>query len=64
MNGVPGSKYNYCSINAFLTVAIIENARHMPWMSSREAICVIHWQFGTIPGGTLGVDPTRSRTLN
>jgi CubicO group peptidase (beta-lactamase class C family) len=30
MNGVPGSKYNYCSINAFLTVAIIENARHMP----------------------------------
>jgi CubicO group peptidase (beta-lactamase class C family) len=30
MNGVPGSKYNYCSINAFLTGAIIENASHMP----------------------------------
>ncbi len=23
MNGIPGSKYNYCSINAFLTGAII-----------------------------------------
>jgi CubicO group peptidase (beta-lactamase class C family) len=30
MNGVPGSKYNYCSINAFLTGAIIENTSHMP----------------------------------
>jgi CubicO group peptidase (beta-lactamase class C family) len=30
MNGVPGSKYNYCSINAFLSGAIIENASHMP----------------------------------
>jgi CubicO group peptidase (beta-lactamase class C family) len=30
MNGLPGSKYNYCSINAFLTGAIIENASHMP----------------------------------
>jgi len=30
MKGVPGSKYNYCSINAFLTGAIIENASHMP----------------------------------
>jgi CubicO group peptidase (beta-lactamase class C family) len=29
MNGVPGSKYNYCSINAFLTGAIVENASHM-----------------------------------
>jgi CubicO group peptidase (beta-lactamase class C family) len=27
---VPGSKYNYCSVNAFLTGAIIENASHMP----------------------------------
>jgi CubicO group peptidase (beta-lactamase class C family) len=25
----PGAKYNYCSINAFLTGAIIENATHM-----------------------------------
>lgn len=30
MNGVPGSKYNYCSINAFLTGAIVENASHLP----------------------------------
>jgi CubicO group peptidase (beta-lactamase class C family) len=30
MKGVPGSKYNYCSINAFLTGAIVENASHMP----------------------------------
>ena len=30
MNGVPGLKYNYCSINAFLTGVIIENASHMP----------------------------------
>jgi CubicO group peptidase (beta-lactamase class C family) len=30
MNGIPGSKYNYCSINAFLTGAIIENASYMP----------------------------------
>lgn len=30
MKVVPGSKYNYCSINAFLTGAIIENASHMP----------------------------------
>lgn len=30
MKGVPGSKYNYCSINAFLTGAIIENASHVP----------------------------------
>jgi CubicO group peptidase (beta-lactamase class C family) len=30
MKGVPGSKYNYCSINAFLTGAIIENVSHMP----------------------------------
>jgi len=29
MKGVPGSKYNYCSINAFLTGVIIENASHM-----------------------------------
>jgi CubicO group peptidase (beta-lactamase class C family) len=26
----PGTKYNYCSINAFLTGAIVENATHMP----------------------------------
>jgi CubicO group peptidase (beta-lactamase class C family) len=26
----PGTKYNYCSLNAFLTGAIIENASHMP----------------------------------
>jgi CubicO group peptidase (beta-lactamase class C family) len=26
----PGAKYNYCSINAFLTGAIVENATHMP----------------------------------
>jgi CubicO group peptidase (beta-lactamase class C family) len=26
MKGVPGSKYNYCSINAFLTGVIAENA--------------------------------------
>ena len=30
MKGVPGSKYNYCSINAFLTGAIVENVSHMP----------------------------------
>jgi len=30
MKGVPGSKYNYCSINAFLTGAIIENVSHIP----------------------------------
>jgi CubicO group peptidase (beta-lactamase class C family) len=30
MKGAPGSKYNYCSINAFLTGAIIENVSHMP----------------------------------
>jgi CubicO group peptidase (beta-lactamase class C family) len=28
INGTPGSKYNYCSINAFLTGAIIENVSH------------------------------------
>jgi CubicO group peptidase (beta-lactamase class C family) len=26
----PGTKYKYCSINAFLTGAIVENATHMP----------------------------------
>ena len=26
----PGAKYKYCSINAFLTGAIVENATHMP----------------------------------
>ena len=30
VNEVPGLKYNYCSINAFLTGAIIENASQMP----------------------------------
>ena len=30
MKGVPGSKYNYCSINAFLAGAIVENVSHMP----------------------------------
>ena len=30
MKGAPGAKYNYCSINAFLTGAIIENVSHMP----------------------------------
>lgn len=30
MKGVPGSKYNDCSINAFLTGAIIENVSHIP----------------------------------
>ena len=30
MKGVPGSKYNYCSINAFMTGAIIENVSHIP----------------------------------
>ena len=30
MKGVPGSKYNYCSINAFLTGVIVENVSHMP----------------------------------
>jgi CubicO group peptidase (beta-lactamase class C family) len=30
MKGVPGSNYNYCSINAFLTGAIVENVSHMP----------------------------------
>ncbi len=30
MKGAPGSTYNYCSINAFLTGAIIENVTHKP----------------------------------
>ena len=30
VRGAPGTKYNYCSSNAFLTGAIIENANHMP----------------------------------
>jgi len=30
MKRAPGSQYVYCSINAFLTGAIIENATHMP----------------------------------
>jgi CubicO group peptidase (beta-lactamase class C family) len=30
MKEVPGSKYNYCSINAFLTGAIVENVSRMP----------------------------------
>ena len=30
MKGIPGSRYNYCSINAFLTGTIIENVSHMP----------------------------------
>jgi CubicO group peptidase (beta-lactamase class C family) len=30
MKGIPGSKYNYCSINAFLAGAIVENVSHMP----------------------------------
>jgi CubicO group peptidase (beta-lactamase class C family) len=30
MKDMPGSKYNYCSINAFLTGAIVENSSHMP----------------------------------
>jgi CubicO group peptidase (beta-lactamase class C family) len=30
MKGVPGSKYNYCSINAFLAGVIVENVSHMP----------------------------------
>ena len=30
MKGDPGSTYNYCSINAFLTGAIIENVSHLP----------------------------------
>jgi CubicO group peptidase (beta-lactamase class C family) len=30
VRGAPGTKYNYCSINAFLTGAIIENANHVP----------------------------------
>jgi CubicO group peptidase (beta-lactamase class C family) len=29
MKDAPGAKYNYCSINAFLTGAITENASHM-----------------------------------
>jgi CubicO group peptidase (beta-lactamase class C family) len=29
MKGAPGKEYNYCSINAFLTGAIIENVSHM-----------------------------------
>lgn len=30
MKCIPRSKYNYCSINAFLTGAIIENVSHIP----------------------------------
>jgi CubicO group peptidase (beta-lactamase class C family) len=30
MKGIPGSKYNYCSINAFLTGALVENVSHVP----------------------------------
>jgi hypothetical protein len=30
MKEAPGSKYSYCSINAFLTGAIVENVSHMP----------------------------------
>jgi len=30
MKDAPGAKYNYCSINAFLTGAIVENVSHMP----------------------------------
>jgi CubicO group peptidase (beta-lactamase class C family) len=30
IKSAPGAKYNYCSINAFLTGAIVENATHVP----------------------------------
>jgi CubicO group peptidase (beta-lactamase class C family) len=48
MNGGPGLKYNYCSINSFWLSRSSQMQATCPWMSSRESICLIHWEVGTI----------------